>query len=290
MVGFLTKGEMIMRNIRNARWVLGLFVAVSLMSLSSQSKASSTDTFNTSIDSGVWTTSISPTGNPGPTDFGTVAWDSGNVKVTQSTNLYANIRESIGPGVQSVSADINNVSDSGISWAPSMVLYYDASHWIQFGVSSVYGFLAQVDTGAGPSFAFPGYGQTQNTWDTLEIKLNPGTGNAEFYSGPQGGPLTHITLASNISGGTLQDTPVPSSFSTDSAYLILGKGYYSDSNGGFNPFFINDLSPAFNAPGNPGGVSLFDNAVVVTPEPASLGLLAAGGAILFGKRRSRARC
>jgi hypothetical protein len=143
-----------------------------------------------------------------------------------------------------------------------MILYYDANNWIQFEVSNVYGFTAQMmDQGSGPSFAFAGYGQTQNVWDTLEIKLNSGTGKAEFYAGPQGGPLTHITLATDISGGTLDDTSVSSPFFTNSAYLILGKGYYSDLNGGFNTFFNNDLSPAFANPGT-SGVSLFDNAVL----------------------------
>jgi hypothetical protein len=253
-----------------ARW-LGLTLAIAcLFTVPTESKADFIDTFTTGIDP-VWTTSVSTQGTP----VGSVAFDTDHVKITQSTNYFANIRRSAGPmGVQSVSVDIKNATDTDtVSWSPSLNIYFDKQNWVKFSVEDHFGtFLQQSIVAGTPGFAF-GSSDSLNVWYTLELNFNRTTNTVEFYDGPQGGPLTHDSS---------MDFALPSTFLGGNAVIILGKG---NSDGTDNPFLNNDYSSA----GTAGGVSLYDNVVLTSvPEPSAVVVLALTGFGLVPRRHSRA--
>lgn len=192
------------------------------------------------------------------------------MKIQQS--FYGNIYRFGGAdGVVSVQADINNVSDTGATWGPSLALYYDNSNWVQFtlrsGDGGPLGTWVEDSVGGGPFPAISTTTFSTNTWYTLKIQLDRVANQLKFYIGPQGGALTQVADLTQS---------LPTSFDGN-GYMILGKGF-----DGANPFLRNSCC------GGPQGTSLYDNAIfTVVPEPTAAMLLTLGGLLVLRRRTQR---
>ena len=215
---------------------------------------------------GNWTTSATA---------GTVSWDSVNkwVSITSDPHTHANLyRFGAAADAFAVQADINDVSDGGYTWGPSLTLYYDSGNWAQMTMVADGSLEAEYYKNGGQQdgiFSLPS-AWSADTWYTMRIELEQSTHTIEFLFGPQGGPLA-LEWSSPY---------LPTTFNGN-GYLILGKGF-SGAGYNTNPFLENDA-----ATGGTQGVSLYDNAQfeISIPEPVTLTLLVGGGLLLAWSRR-----
>ena len=216
-----------------------------------------------------WTSDNSPS-NPANSDLTIVNWGDGVAQSVPLNNLYNHLETSIDSTAGSFEVESNVRGNNPSSWAPSLMVYWDTTHWIRFAQFANFGLMYNDGNGEqnlASTAACGGWG-----FFTQRIEFTDST--IKFYGGvgpaPGDSPVTptHIPAFDLVRGAWTKAA---------GALLIVGKGYQGWTYS--NPDFDNDYISTGAAD------YLGIDYVYYTPEPATLTLLGLAGLGVLRRRR-----
>ena len=172
-----------------------------------------------------WKSDNSPL-NPAGTDLTIVNWLGGVAQSNGQRNLYNHIETPIDATGDFV-VDCNMMGNSPSSWAPSLMVYWDTTHWIRFAQFDYYGLMYNDGS---TSYNIPSY-MLCGGWDFFVQRIEFGSSTIKFYATTPG-------YGSELFNIPDFDIPRGTWTKAAGAKLIVGKGYQGW--GYNNPDFDND--------------------------------------------------